>query len=300
MSKEFRLRGIIPALVTPFSANGRLDEGSLREIVQFELRHKVHALFPCGTTGMGPAMQPEERKRVAEIVVDEVRHRIPVIVQVGASDPMVNVELARHAEKIGAEAIASLTPFYYHPDEAAIIEHYERISQATRLPLFVYNIPGNTGINVSAKLLQKLSRIPNIVGIKDSSRDFSQLVSYLEVVPPGFNLINGTDSYHFSAFCAGINAAVSATSNAFPDLFVEMYEAYLSKDLEKGKILQLKINAIRAATSEPQITPHLEALRMRGVRSGLVRPPLRSMTKAENTALRSAISEIVPEIQLSD
>lgn len=299
MNTEFKLRGIIPALVTPFSTTGRVDEESLREIVQFQLRHKVHGLFPCGTTGMGPAMQPEERKRVAEIVVDEVRHRIPVIVQVGASDPSVNVELARHAEKIGAEAVASLTPFYYHPDEAAIIEHFERLSQATNLPLLVYNIPSNTGINVNAKLLQKLSGIPNVVGIKDSSRDFSQLVDYLQVVPDGFNVINGTDSYHFSAFCAGIHAAVSATSNAFPDLFVEMYEAYRSKDLEKGRSLQLKINAIRVATSQPQITPHLEALKMRGVRSGLVRPPLRSMTSAEITALRIAIGQIVPEIQLS-
>jgi 4-hydroxy-tetrahydrodipicolinate synthase len=248
---------------------------------------------------MGPAMRPEERKRVAEVVVDEVRHRVPVIVQVGASDPTVNVELARHAEKIGAEAIASLTPFYYHPDELAIVEHYERLSQATQLPLLVYNIPGNTGINVSAKLLQKLCRIPNLVGIKDSSRDFSQLVDYLRVVPEEFNVINGTDSYHFSAFCAGIHAAVSATSNAFPDLFVEMYEAYRSKDLEKGKALQLKINALRVATSEPQITPHLEALRMRGLQSGFVRPPLRSMTGAEIAALRNSISQIIPEIQLS-
>jgi 4-hydroxy-tetrahydrodipicolinate synthase len=299
MSSDFRLRGIITALVTPFSPTGQLDEDSLREIVQFHLRHKVHGLFPCGTTGMGPAMRPEERKRVAEVVINEARHRVPVIVQVGASDPTVNVELAQHAERIGAEAVASLTPFYYHPDEAAIIEHYERLSQATRLPLLVYNIPSNTGINVNAKLLQKLSRIPNVVGIKDSSRDFSQLVDYLHVVPEWFNVINGTDSYHFSAFCAGVHAGVSATANAFPDLFVEMYEAYRSKDFDRGRTLQLKIHAIRAATSEPQIAPHLQALRMRGVRSGLVRPPLRSMTTAEITALRMTISQIVPEIQLS-
>jgi 4-hydroxy-tetrahydrodipicolinate synthase len=299
MNADFKLRGIIPALVTPFSAEGQVDEDSLREIVRFHLRHKVHAFFPCGTTGMGPAMQLEERKKVAEIVVDEVNHRIPVIIQVGASDPLIGVELARHAEKIGAEAVASLTPFYYHPDETAIIEHYRRLSQSTNLPLLVYNIPSNTGINVNAKLLQKLAKIPNIVGVKDSSRDFSQLVDYLQVVPEGFNVINGTDSYHFSAFCAGTHAAVSATSNAFPDLFVEMYEAYGSKDLEKGKALQLKINALRAATSEPQIAPHLEALRMRGLRSGLVRPPLRSMTGAEIAALRNTISQIIPEIQLS-
>ena len=298
MSIAFRIRGIIPALVTPFTRNAAVDEDSLREIVRFQLNHKVHGLFPCGTTGLGPAMQPDQRKRVAEIVVDEVQHRIPVIIQVGASDPSVNLELARHAEKIGAEAIASLTPFYYHPDEAAIIEHYERLSQATTLPLLVYNIPGNTGVNVDAKLLQKLSRIPNLVGIKDSSRNFSQLLDYLQVVPDGFNVMNGTDSYLFSAFCAGVIAGVSATSNAFPDIFVQMYKAYRSKDFERAKSLQLKIHALRAATGEPPIAPHLEALKMRGLRSGLTKPPLRPMTKTEIDVLRKTISQVLPELQL--
>ena len=115
-------------------------------------------------------MEPDERKRVAEIVVKEAQGRIPVIVQVGAIDPIVSVELARHAERLEADAVACLTPFYYHPGTDSIIEHFKRLAASTKLPVLVYNIPSNTGNNVDAKLLVQLSRIPNIVGIKDTSR----------------------------------------------------------------------------------------------------------------------------------
>ena len=297
--KGLRLHGIITALVTPFSNNGQVDEESLRELVQFQIRSGVNGLFPLGTTGMGPAMEPDERKRVAEIVVKEAQGRVPVIVQVGAADPIVSVDLARHAERSGADAVACLTPFYYHPGTDSIIEHYKRLASSTKLPVLVYNIPINTGNNVDAKLLVQLSRIPNIVGVKDSSRDFSQLLDYLGSVPEGFNVINGTDSYLFSAFCAGVNAGVSATANPFPELFVEMYEAYKGSDLAKGERLQKKIHSLRAAMSSPPLAPLLEVLKMRGLKSGNVRPPLRQMNPEEVAALRSIVVGLVPELGIA-
>lgn len=242
MAEKFRLRGIIPALVTPFTQNGEVDEEALREIIRFQLKARVSGFYPLGTTGLGPAMEAHEREHVAEVVVKEVNRRVPVIVQVGACEPTISLELARHAEKIGADAVASLTPFYYHPGDEAIIEYYQKLSRTTSLPLFVYNIPPNTGFNVDAKLLQKLSGIPKVIGIKDSSGDFTQLLDYMRNVPENFNVITGTDSYLFSALCAGIRGGVSATANAFPEHFVEMYEAYKAKDFEKGKALQIKIH----------------------------------------------------------
>jgi len=299
MANNFKLRGIVTALVTPFTQNGEVDEEALREIVQFQLRSRVNGFYPLGTTGMGPAMETSERKRVAEVVVKETNGRVPVIVQVGASNPNASLELARHAEKIGADAVASLTPFYYHPGEDAIIEYYEKISRATDLPLFVYNIPPNTGFNVNAKLLERLSRIPKVVGIKDSSGDFTQLLDYLRIVPDEFNVITGTDSYLFSAFCAGLHGGVSAIANAFPEHFVELYEAYKAKDLEKGKTVQMKMRAIRNALSTPPIAPILETLKMRGLRSGYVRLPLRRMHPQEIEALRATVNHILPELKLT-
>ncbi len=293
---SLKLHGIITALLTPFSSNGQVDEAAIRELVQFQIKSGVNGLFPLGTTGMGPAMEPGERKQVAEIVVNEANGRVPVIVQVGAADPAASVDLARHAEKCGADAVACLTPFYYHPGTDATIEHFKRMATSTKLPVLVYNIPSNTGNNVDAKLLAQLSRIPNIVGIKDSSRDFPQLLDYLANVPPGFAVINGTDSYLFSAFCAGVNAGVSATANAVPELFVEMYGAFKASDLTKGARLQRKIHSLRAAMSNPPLTPLLEVLKMRGLKSGYVRSPLRSMTSEEVAALRSTVAGLAPEI----
>jgi len=299
MQKGLKLEGIITALVTPFSKNDQVDEEALRELVQFQIKSGVNGLFPLGTTGMGPAMEPFERKRVAEVVVKEVEKKIPVIVQVGAADPIVTIDLARHAEQIGADAVASLTPFYYHPGTESIIEHFRRLAAATKLPILVYNIPSNTGNNVDAKLLVQLSRIPNIVGIKDSSRDFSQLLDFLTNVPREFTVINGTDSYLFSALCAGVSAGVSATANAFPELFVEMYGSYKGSDLAKGERLQKKIHSLRSAMNNPPLAPYLEVLKMRGLKSGNVRLPLRQMNSEEVAALRSIVTRLAPELGIA-
>ena len=299
MDGELKLRGIITALVTPFSGSGDVDEGALAEIVQFQVRSGVHGLFALGTTGMGPAMEPDERKRVVDVVIDSVDGRIPVIVQVGDSNPKVSLDLARHAENVGADAVASLNPFYYHPGPATIVEHYRRLAEATKLPLLVYNIPRNTGNNIDAQLLRQLSQIPHLIGIKDSSRDFSQLLDYLATVPKGFTVINGTDSYLFSAYCAGVSAGVSATANAVPELFVRMYEAYLSSDLRSGQELQKKIHAVRDSTSSPALAPLLEVLKFRGIKSGNVRPPLRSMSPKEVADLRATFGRLMPDLKIA-
>jgi 4-hydroxy-tetrahydrodipicolinate synthase len=299
MRSELKLHGIITALVTPFSINHDLDEAALEELVRFQVRSGVHGLFALGTTGMGPVMEPDERKHVAEIVVRGAGGKIPVIVQVGDVNPKVALDLARHAEGVGADAVASLTPFYYQPGAEAIVEHYTRLTQATDLPVLIYNIPRNTGNNVDAKLLQRLSQIPGVVGIKDSSRDFSQLLDYLKVVPNGFAVINGTDSYHFSAFCAGANAGVSATANPVPELFVRMYEAYESSDLKGGQELQRRIHAVREALSNPPLAPLLEALKIRGLKSGQVRPPLRGMNSEEISSLQATFNQLMPELSVA-
>jgi len=298
MGDALKLRGVITALVTPFSAHGQVDEDALGEIVEFQISKRVNGLFPLGTTGMGPAMEPGERKRVAEVVVEKAKGRIPIIVQVGAADPLTSLDLARHAESIGADAIACLNPFYYHPAAESIVAHYSRLSNATKLPILVYNIPSNTGNNIDAKLLFELSKIPRVIGIKDSSRDFMQMQDYLATVPESFTIINGADAYLFSAFCAGAKAGVSATANAFPDLYVEMYDAYRTGNLERGKSLQTKIFLLRKATTNPPIAPFLEVLRMRGLKSGHVRPPLRDLTPTEIETLRRSLNQHMPELKV--
>jgi 4-hydroxy-tetrahydrodipicolinate synthase len=298
MALNLPLRGVIPALVTPFKAEGDLDQDALREIVGFQLKQNVNGFFVCGSTGLGPVMATEERKKVAEIVIQETGGKVPVIVQVGSVDPHASIELATHAQKAGADAVASLTPFYYKPGEDAIVEYYTRLAQSTTLPLFIYNIPRNTGNNVDANLLVRLSKIRNIVGVKDSSQDFTQLIDYLAALPRSFNVIVGTDSFLYSALYAGAHGGVSALANAFPETMIEIYQAFVRKDAERGAELQRQVHALRSAVSTPPIAPILEVLRLRGLRSGHVRPPLRSMTPKEIEQLRSTVQRILPQLKL--
>jgi 4-hydroxy-tetrahydrodipicolinate synthase len=298
MTLKLPLTGIITPLVTPFTAERKLDQDSLCEIINFQLGCKVNGFFVGGTTGLGPALEPEERKEIAEIVIEETKTRVPVIVQVGAVDPQISLELAKHAENAGADAIASLTPFYYKPGDDAIVEYYKRLAAFTNLPLFVYNIPRNTGNNVDANLLLKLMRIEKIAGVKDSSEDFALLLDYLVAAPRGFNILVGTESFLFSALHAGAHGGVAALANAFPEIMVEMYQAFEHKETEKGSELQRQVHALRSVTRNPPIAPLLEVLRLRGLKSGLVRPPLRSMTLNETKELRSSIQRILPKLKL--
>jgi 4-hydroxy-tetrahydrodipicolinate synthase len=290
---------VITALVTPFSSEGEIVEDSIRELVRFQLKSGIHGIFALGTNGMGPAMEPQQRKRVAEIVVSETAGRVPVIVHVGAVDPRTGIELAAHAQKIGATAIASVTPFYYHPDPQAFIEHYRKLAESTTLPVLVYNIPGNTGNNLNAETVARLSKIPGVVGIKDSTRDFSQLLDYLSIAPPGFNVISGTESFLFSALCAGAHGGVSGLANAFPEIMVRLYENYQKQNFTEAKQIQLKIHSLRSALTKPEIAPFLETLKMRGLKSGKVKPPLRSMTTEEVQTLYEFLRRALPEIEFT-
>lgn len=286
---ERKIEGIITALLTPFTEEGNIDEEALQELVEFQVKSGIHGLYPCGTVGEGPTMSIEQRKRVAEIVMGQVKARIPVIVHIGAINTTMTVELAKHAEKVGADALGCVTPYYFTLDDDAIIEHYRRVAEAVRIPLFVYNIPHRTNINITPNLMAKLAKLPNIVGIKDSSRDFTQLCEYIEKLGKGFTVICGTDALMIPALFMGAKGAISAISNVFPELFVDAYNAYKKRNYEKAIELQFKIIVTRRALAKPTVAPLKEALKMRGFRAGTVKNPLRPMTEKEIIELRNSL-----------
>jgi len=284
-----KIEGIITALLTPFTEEGNIDEEALQEFAEFQVKSGIHGLYPCGTVGEGPTMSIEQRKRVAEIVVDQVKARIPVIVHIGAINTTMTVELAKHAEKVGADALGCVTPYYFTLDDDAIIEHYRRVAEAVSIPIFVYNIPHRTTFNITPNLMVKLAKLPNIIGIKDSSRDFTQLCEYIEKLGKGFTVICGTDALIIPALFMGAKGAISAISNVFPELFVDAYDAYKKKNYEKAITLQFKIIAARRVLGKPAIAPLKEALKMRGFRAGAVKNPLRPMTEKEIIKLRDSL-----------
>jgi len=291
-----RIEGIVTALVTPFNLNGELDENALGRIVEFQIAKRVHGLYPCATFGEGPTMTLEQRKRVAEIVIEKSRHRVPVIVQVGASDASTTIELARHAEHAGADAIAVVTPYYYNPDEKALVEYYRQVSENIAIPVFIYNIPYRTTVNITPDIALKIvAAAPRVQGIKDSSRDFMQVLEYIEKLPKDFIILNGADAYILPALIMGAAGAMSAYSNAFPELYVSLYDLFKKGDYDKGREVQFKINLVRRILrlhAQPFIQPVKEAMKMRGIPAGFVKRPLRPMTEQEIDDLRSRLEKL--------
>lgn len=274
LRKGKKVQGLVTALITPFDHKGRVDVEAVKRLVKFQLSKGTEGFFPCGSTGLGPLLRVEERKSMAEAVVSAAKGRVPVVVQVGAADTNTTVELAKHAEKIGADAAASLTPFYYKPGEKAIVKHFETVSKALGIPLFAYNIPPFTGNNLSPPAVARLAKEGVIHGIKDSSRDFLHLVDVLQLVPEGFTVMNGTEEYGLFAIQAGAAGLVSGGANAFPELFSELVGSNGKGDFGRALAAHRKVVQVKDAVKEGPISAYYEVLRRRGVDCGSPRAPL--------------------------
>ncbi len=237
-------------------------------------------------------MTIDERKRVAEVVVDEANHKVPVIVQVGTPDTHSAITLAKHAERIGADAVGCVPPYYYQPDEESLIKHYEKIAEAVNLPLFVYNIPRHTGVNVKPETLLKLAKMNAIVGVKDSTRDFLQLVETIEILPKDFIVINGSEGYLLPALLMGARGAVSALANAIPELFTDLHAAFKEGSFEKAITLQFRLNKVKRITDRSSLSSIYEIVKERGIDCGRPRTPLRPMTNDERLQMLTSLKEL--------
>jgi dihydrodipicolinate synthase/N-acetylneuraminate lyase len=271
------LKGVITAMLTPFDSNGKIMPEAIPDFIDYQEKSGVNGLFVCGSTGLFPLMGTEERKVIAEETVKYASRKMFVIVQVGAPDTDTSVELAKHSEKIGADGVASVPPYYYHHSDEAIKMHYRKIAKAISIPLYVYNIPRYVGSNVGVNLLKQLADGNIIAGMKDSSRDFLHLVEIIQNMPPDFSIVNGTEGYILPALLAGASGMVAALGNAFPDLLVKLYKSY-TKDIGEANKLQRMVNEAKSITDRFPISSLYEILRERNVRYGYPRAPFQKVS----------------------
>lgn len=275
--KDFK--GIIPPIMTAFTREGEVYEKGVRETVDFIVPH-VQALFPCGTYGSGPMMSPEERKKVAEIIIDQVKGRVPVIVHVGTADTKNTIELARHAQDVGAAAVGAITPYYNRYDEETIFTHFQQLIKSIGIPVFLYDNPACSGNKVSMDLLVRLAR-EGLGGIKDSTFD---MVNYCHARIalkefPEMNLISGTEALFVASFDAGATAFVPGLGNVYPDLVGQMYQQYLDGDRDALMKTQEQVLIVRQITKYGPTVPTCHAiLKLRGVDSGYPRLPLKPVS----------------------
>jgi len=287
--------GIIPPLTTPFAADGSVYEKGLRQLVEFQIEKGSHGLFVCGTYGSGPLMTVEERMRVLEIVLDQARHRIVVIAHVGTASTRDSVELARHAAGAGADCVASIPPYYYHHDERSLIEYFRGLVQSSSVPVYVYNNPKTSGVAITPSLLQRLADT-GVAGMKDSAFSYIEFTHFVLAMEkrPEFRLIAGTEGIALPAWMAGAKGCVSGLANAFPEIMVDLWNAFEAGNYPEAARLQLKVNKARQILHIPSSTNAAiyRVLQERGVDAGQPRPPVLPVEEGKGAAMIAAYREI--------
>ncbi len=291
MPANGKVRGLFTALLTPFDQEGEVSKRALLDLVRFQKRSRVDGLYVCGTTGLGPLLSVEERKMIAETVIKESSGSLPVVVQVGCADTQTTIELARHAERAGADAVASLTPYYYRLGDDAVRKHFESVSEALTIPLFAYNIPQFTGNNLRPEMVADLARRGTVAGVKDSSRDVLQLLDLIGRAPKGFVVMNGTEEYGLFSLMMGGSGLISGGANVAPGLFTSLVSAHSKGDLKAAVEHQQRVLDLRDAVREWPIPAYYEILRSRGVDCGSPRAPFQPIRKNERDVLLAGLAK---------
>ncbi|HUK79372.1 MAG TPA: dihydrodipicolinate synthase family protein [Nitrososphaerales archaeon] len=290
--KSLKIGGLFTALITPFDHRGKVASDRLAELVEFQVSNGVDGVYPCGSTGLGPMLSLSERKDVAETVVKSARGKASVVVQVGCADTASAVELAKHAEKAGADAVASLTPYYYKPGDKAMFKHFESVAAAVSIPLLAYNIPQFTGNNLLPATVALMARDGTIQGIKDSSQNLLQLEDLIGAVPEGFVVMNGTEEYGLFAIMAGADGLVSGGASALPELFESMVAAERKGDHRTAIAAQKTVLKVKDLAKPSPIAAYYAILRARGIDCGAPRPPFLPLEKANADRTISGLKEL--------
>jgi len=271
----FKPEGIFPALVTPFTDDGKIiDEERLRILVNHCIELGVHGVVPCGTTGEFVNLSTEEKKRVIKTVIDEVNGRVPVIAGTGASGTRETVEMTKYAKDAGATAALIVTPFYLKPADRGIYEHYNTIATEVDLPIILYNIPQCTGLSLPWQMVEDLAQIPNIVAVKDSSGQLSFILAVLEKVRDKINVLCGHDEVVIAALAAGCSGAILASANVIPEVWIQIYNHIKNGELQKARELQYKVQKIARIIAGSGAVGTKAALNMMKIKVGPVRMPL--------------------------
>ncbi len=281
-----KARGVIPPLVTPFNKDGSLDEENLSKLVRFLCQH-VHGLFICGTYGSGPLMNVDERKRVAEIVAENRLPETQFIVHVGTTNVRDTVELARHAEAIGAEKVASVIPYYFHHNNESIRLYFDRLVNSVNIPVYLYNNPKLTGVAVDIPLAQELADA-GVVGVKDSSFSIMVLADFIRKIDKkDFDVVLGTEAMFLPASALGVQAFIPGLGNAFPELCVELFDAVMSGEQQKARRLQMKVNTVRDIMylAKSTVVAAYALLEFRGICKAYAREPFAPLSEDESRAI---------------
>jgi 4-hydroxy-tetrahydrodipicolinate synthase len=265
---------VLPALVTPFAKDETVDEAALRTLVQHVLPH-VDGVVPCGTTGEFVYLTPDEQRQVIETVVDEVKGRVPVVAGTGAPSTGQAVQLARNAQAAGATACLVVTPFFLHPSDKGIYQHFYEVAKAVDIPVILYNIPQVVDAYLPRTVIEDLADLPNIVALKDSSGNLTYTMEVLEMTQGRLDVLIGHDEVVLPALAGGCSGMILASAQVFPDIWQQVYAAVQRGDLSTARKLQFDVQKLaRIFCRHGGGVAVKAALNMMGVKVGNPRRPL--------------------------
>ncbi len=276
------MKGIITAMVTPFDHRGEISKQGTKELVRYLLGKGIDGLFILGTNGEFHVLEEKEKLEFAELVINEVSGQIPVYVGSGGNSTKQVIELSKQFTQLGADALSVISPYFVAPTEHELVAHYTMIADAVTIPMLMYNIPKNTGVNISKEAVTVLSRHENIAGIKDSSGKLENMVSYIHASEgQSFNVLSGSDSLILSGLKAGATGAVAATSNALPEIDRAIYQLWLEGKIAEAEAMQQRIEPFRSILKLGTIPSVLKAaIQWRGIDVGAARLPVQPLSSA--------------------
>lgn len=283
------ISGAYTALITPFK-NGKVDYEKLGELIEFQITNEIDGIVICGTTGESSTLSNKEKRKVIKYTVEKVNGRVPVIAGTGSNDTKHVIELSKYAERVGADGLLIVTPYYNKTTQKGLIEHYSSIANNVTLPIIIYNVPSRTGLNIFPDTVAKLATHENIVGIKEASNNFSQILELISKVPASFSVISGNDDTIVPLLSLGGTGVISVLSNVFPKDVHNICKAYFAGDVKYAKDLQLKhSNFIKLLFKEVNPMPVKDALNILGFDVGICRLPLTSVLEDTHELLKAEL-----------
>lgn len=287
-----QLRGCGTALVTPFLADGSVDEPALRALVQWQLAAGTHMLIPCGSTGEAVTLTTAEHRRVVEITVEEVNGRVPVIAGAGSNDTHRAISTSREMRAIGATHLLHVTPMYNKPPQRALLAHFRAIADGCDLPIVLYNVPGRTAVNMDASTTLELARDPRFVAVKEASGNLAQMTTIVRDRPAGFSVLSGDDGFTLALMAHGGDGIISVVSNVAPSLMVRLCEAMLRGDLAEARTLDAALAPlIDACFVESNPIPAKAMLAMMGRVQNSLRLPLVPLAEMWQARVRGVLEQ---------
>jgi 4-hydroxy-tetrahydrodipicolinate synthase len=284
-----RFRGSFTALVTPFK-NGKLDEKAFRDFVEWQILEGTHGLVPVGTTGESPTVTHAENKKVIEWCIDQAKGRVPVMAGAGSNNTAEAIELSIHAEKAGADALLHVAPYYNKPTQDGLFAHFKAINDAVNIPIFVYNIPPRSVVDISPATMARMFELKNVVGVKDATGNLARVSQQRAACGKDFLQFDGDDATSVAFAANGGIGTISVGSNVAPRQYADLQNALMRGDFAKALLLQDKLMALNEVLFiESNPAPAKAALAMLGRMSDEVRLPLLACSEATRAKVKEAM-----------